>query len=105
MDSLLAIDRGGLYPPLYAVESDGDDGDYWTWTPRELQEALNDETAYHVIRRVYDVAIPGEMQHDHEKNVLWWKEDPADETEWRLLKESVAHLKAARGRRKAPYVD
>src|SRR5256886_11578299 len=61
--------------------------------------------SYHVIRRVFDVAIPGEMQHDHEKNVLWWKEDPADETEWRLLKESVAHLKAARGRRKAPYVD
>src|SRR2546426_7887129 len=61
--------------------------------------------SYDVIRRVYDVAIPGEMQHDHEKNVLWWKEDPADETEWRLLKESVAQLKAARGRRKAPYVD
>src|SRR5207302_10978284 len=105
LETLSDTAHGAFYTSQDADVEFGDDGDYWTWTPRELQEALNDETAYHVIRRVYDVAIPGEMQHDHEKNVLWWKEDPADETEWRLLKESVAQLKAARGRRKAPYVD
>src|SRR5205823_1144993 len=105
LETLSDTAHGAFYTSQDADVEFGDDGDYWTWTPRELHEALNDETAYHVIRRVYDVAIPGEMQHDHEKNVLWWKEDPADETEWRLLKESVAQLKAARGRRKAPYVD
>ena len=105
LETLSDTAHGAFYTSQDADVEFGDDGDYWTWTPRELHEALNDETAYHVIRRVYDVAIPGEMQHDHEKNVLWWKEEPADETEWRLLKESVAQLKAARGRRKAPYVD
>src|SRR5213083_1348501 len=105
LETLSDTAHGAFYTSQDADVEFGDDGDYWTWTPRELHEALNDETAYHVIRRVYDVAIPGEMQHDHEKNVLWWKEDPADETEWRLLKESLAQLKAARGRRKAPYVD
>src|SRR5438094_2346448 len=105
LETLSDTAHGAYYTSQDADVEFGDDGDYWTWTPRELREALNDETAYHVIRRVYDVAIPGEMQHDHEKNVLWWKEDPADETEWRLLKESLAQLKAARGRRKAPYVD
>jgi len=54
---------------------------------------------------VYDVEVPGEMQHDHEKNVLWWKCDPAGDDEWHILKRALAQLKAARDRRKRPYVD
>src|SRR5207249_2065932 len=75
------------------------------WTTDELRAALNDEKAFQVIRRVYDVEVPGEMQHDHEKNVLWWKQDPADAAEWQVLREALGRLKAARGRRKSPYVD
>src|SRR5437763_16433255 len=93
--------RGAFYTSQDADVEFGDDGDYWTWTPGELREALNDETAFQVIRRVYDVEIPGEMQHDHEKNVLWWKQDPADAAEWQALREAVGRLKAGRGRRKS----
>ncbi len=96
--------HGAFYTSQDADVEFGDDGDYWTWTPDELREALPDE-AFQVARRVFDVAVPGEMQHDHEKNVLWWKQDPADAAEWRVLREALGKLKAARGRRKAPYVD
>src|SRR2546429_6611669 len=97
--------RGAFYTSQDADVEFGDDGDYWTWTPGELREALNDETAFQVIRRVYDVEIPGEMQHDQEKNVLWWKADPADAAERQTLAAALARLKVARARRKAPYVD
>jgi len=53
---------------------------------------------------VFDVEEQGEMHHNPKKNVLWWKEDPADD-QWPLLKEGMRKLKAARDRRKAPYVD
>src|SRR5437762_3952676 len=97
--------RGAFYTSQDADVEFGDDGDYWTWTPGELREALNDETAFQVIRRVYDVEIPGEMQHDHEKNVLWWKADPVDAAEWQTLQAALLRLKATRARRQAPYVD
>src|SRR5467141_506838 len=95
---------GAFYTSQDADVAFGDDGDYWTWTPDELREALPDE-AFQVARRVYDVEVPGEMQHDHEKNVLWWKTDPADAAEWQTLKAAIGRLKTARARRKAPYVD
>src|SRR5881628_1702355 len=97
--------HGAFYTSQDADVEFGDDGDYWTCTPDELRAALNDEKAFQVIRRVYDVEVPGEMQHDHEKNVLWWKQDPADAAEWQVLREALGRLKAARGRRKSPYVD
>src|SRR5438128_739089 len=53
--------RGAFYTSQDADVEFGDDGDYWTWTPDELREALSDETAYDVIRRVYDVAVPGRL--------------------------------------------
>ena len=82
----------------------GDDGDYWTWTPAEAREAL-DEGEFQVIRRVFDVEEQGEMHHDPHKNVLWWKQDPAGDDEWPILKAALRKLKAARDRRKRPYVD
>ena len=82
----------------------GDDGDYWTWTPNELNQALP-QPAFHVASRVFDVEIPGEMHHDREKNVLWWKRDPAGDDEWSVLEDALARLKAARDRRPAPTVD
>src|SRR5206468_8349810 len=97
-------ERGVFYTSQDADLKFGDDGDYWTWTPDELKAALP-EGAFHVARRVFDVEIPGEMHHDHEKNVLWWKVDPADDGEWSLLKDALVKLKVARDQRTAPYVD
>ncbi len=70
-----------------------------------MRDALKDDKAYHVIRHVYDVETEGEMHHNPQKNVLWWKRDPAGDDEWPVLKDALGRLKAARDRRKAPYVD
>ncbi len=98
-------ERGVFYTSQDADVRFGDDGDYWTWTPDEVNAALKDEAAFQAIRRVFDVEVPGEMHHDHEKNVLWWKQDPAGDDEWPLVKDALAKLKAARDRRQAPTVD
>ena len=82
----------------------GDDGDYWTWT---LEEAIAELTAEEgtVAARVFDIADVGEMHHNPKKNVLWWKQDPAGDDEWPILRAVIKKLKAARDRRKAPFVD
>ena len=97
-------DRGVFYTSQDADVQFGDDGDYWTWTLEELRDALPERT-FHVTRRVFDVDEHGEMHHNPKKNVLWWKQDPAGDDEWPLLKQALAGLKAARDRRKTPYVD
>ena len=97
-------EHGAFYTSQDADVQFGDDGDYWTWTPDEMKAVLSD-VEFEVVRRVFDVAVPGEMHHDHEKNVLWWKQDPASDAEWRVLREALPRLKAARDRRQAPYVD
>src|SRR6266581_2104057 len=97
-------ERGVFFTSQDADLAFGDDGDYWTWTPGEIRAALSDDHAFDVIRRVFDVEVPGEMHHDHEKNVLWWKRDPAGDDEWPVLKDALKQLKVARDRRKAPFV-
>ncbi len=94
---------GAFYTSQDADVQFGDDGDYWTWTPDEMKAVLP-ERELAVARRVFDVAVPGEMHHDHEKNVLWWKQDPTEE-EGALLTDGLSKLKAARDKRPAPYVD
>src|SRR2546423_369133 len=98
-------DRGAFYTSQDADVAFGDDGDYWTWTLDEVRDALTDDKAYHVIRRVYDVETEGEMHHNPRKNVLWRKVDPAGDDEWPALEDAVVKLKAARDRRPAPFVD
>src|SRR4029077_8513533 len=97
-------EHGAFHTSQDADVQFGDDGDYWTWTPDEMKAVLSEEE-FEVGRRVFDVEVPGEMHHDHEKNVLWWKQDPASDAEWRVLKEALPKLKAARDSRQAPYVD
>jgi uncharacterized protein YyaL (SSP411 family) len=105
LEVLSDVERGAFYTSQDADVTAGDDGDYWTWTPEELREALNDDAAFNVMRRVFDVDERGEMHHNPAKNVLWWKQDPAGDDEWPVLKGALRKLKAARDRRKAPFVD
>ncbi|PYO94956.1 MAG: thioredoxin domain-containing protein [Gemmatimonadetes bacterium] len=81
----------------------GDDGDYWTWTLEETKGAL-DAREGAVASRVFDIEETGEMHHNAKKNVLWWKQDPADD-ERPILRAAIRTLKAARDRRTAPFVD
>jgi uncharacterized protein len=98
-------ENGAFYTSQDADVQFGDDGDYWTWTPDEVRDALKDDKAYHVIRHVYDVETQGEMHHNPRKNVLWRKRDPTGDDEWAVLKDALVRLKAARDKRRAPYVD
>src|SRR2546428_2260300 len=97
-------EHGPFFTSQDADVEQGDDGDYWTWTPDELRQALPDK-AFPVARRVFDVEAQGEMHHNQEKNVLWWAHDPAGDDEWPVLKDALRALKAARDRRPRPYVD
>ena len=81
----------------------GDDGDYWTWTVEEASSALTAQESA-IAARVFDIGDVGEMHHNPKKNVLWWKEDPADD-ERPLLASALRKLKGARDRRTAPFVD
>ena len=98
-------ESGVFYTSQDADVAFGDDGDYWTWTLEELREASSDEKAFSVLRRVFDVEENGEMHHNPKKNVLWWKQEPAGDDEWPTLRAALAKLKAARDKRKTPFVD
>ena len=82
----------------------GDDGDYWTWTAEETKAELTAGAAA-IVASVFDVQESGEMHHNTKKNVLWWKQDPVGDDEWPVLRGAIQKLKAARDRRRAPFVD
>jgi hypothetical protein len=82
----------------------GDDGDYWTWTVEEAQAALPPRE-FAVAASVFDIQETGEMHHNPKKNVLWWKQEPASDADWPVLRGAIKKLKVARDTRKAPFVD
>jgi uncharacterized protein YyaL (SSP411 family) len=97
-------EHGAFYTSQDADVAAGDDGDYWTWTLEEAKAELNAREGA-VVSRVFDIEDVGEMHHNPKKNVLWWKQDPAGDDEWPILRAALAKLKAARDRRQAPFVD
>ncbi len=90
-----------------------DDGDYFTWTLRELQAAAApDEVPVLALR--YDIGEKGEMHHDAARNVLFVAATPEEiaaklsqplDRVHALLTSGTAHLAAARKKRKTPAVD
>ena len=103
LEVLSDAERGAFYTSQDADVAFGDDGDYWTWTPEEAKAELTAREGA-VVATVFDVAETGEMHHNPKKNVLWWKQDPGDD-ERSLLREAMRKLKAARDKRKTPFVD
>ena len=103
-DVMADKDQGAFATSQDADLTFGDDGDYWTWT---VDEAKSDLTAreYTVASSVFDIQDTGEMHHNPKKNVLWWKQDPASDDDWPVLRTAMKKLKAARDRRQAPFVD
>src|SRR5256885_7264497 len=39
-----------------------------------------------VVSSVFDISETGEMHHNTKKNALWWKQDPAGDDEWPVLR-------------------
>ena len=94
----------GIATSQDADVSYGDDGDYWTWTVEEAKAALA-TPEFALAADVFDIRETGEMHHNPKKNVLWWKQDPASDDDWPLLRSAIRKLKAARDHRAAPFVD
>jgi uncharacterized protein len=105
--------NGGFYASQDADVSLDDDGDYFTWTLGELQAVLPPAEA-RIMELHYDVEPHGEMQHNHEKNVLWIARDAAeiakalgqDEPGVRLsIAAANGKMLAARKQRPTPFID
>ncbi len=106
--------RGGFYASQDADQTLDDDGDYFTWTQRELRAALTPDEA-RVMELYYDVGAHGEMHHNPEKNVLWIAEPVEgicrklkmgeDEVTLLIARAKGKLLAARRERRPTPAVD
>lgn len=104
LEVMADTDKGAFATSQDADLEFGDDGDYWTWTTEEAKGALTAREGA-VASRVFDIEDVGEMHHNPKKNVLWWKQDPAGDDEWPILRAAMKKLKGARDRRPAPFVD
>ena len=107
--------RGGFYASQDADQNLDDDGDYFTWTQKEVRAVLTPEET-RVVELRYDVEPRGEMHHNPSKNVLWIARSIAEVTQTignntematirRILEGAKAKLLAARAERTAPFVD
>jgi uncharacterized protein YyaL (SSP411 family) len=104
LEVMADTDRGAFATSQDADVAFGDDGDYWTWTIEEAKSALT-EREFAVASSVFDILETGEMHHNPKKNVLWWKQDPAGDDAWPVLRTAMKKLKAARDGRPTPFVD
>ena len=105
--------NGGFYTSQDADVGPGDDGDFFTWTLKEVQGVCSPEEATALAWR-YEIAEKGEMHHNPAKNVLYVDKTPkeiAKETGWpvdtveSLLRSGLEKVRAARRKRTAPFVD
>src|SRR5580658_8595886 len=107
--------RGGFYASQDADQTLDDDGDYFTWTQKEVRSVLTPEEA-RVVELRYDVEPHGEMHHNPAKNVLWIARSIAEVTRTigggidmaairLILARAKGKLLAARAARPAPFVD
>jgi len=104
---------GGFSASQDADVGPEDDGDYFTWTLKDVREVCTTEETTALAWR-YDIGERGEMHHNPAKNVLYVDKDLpeiAKETGWgtekvdALLRSGLEKLLATRRGLKAPYVD
>jgi uncharacterized protein YyaL (SSP411 family) len=113
LGTLCDRERGGFLASQDADQDLGDDGDYYTWTEEEARAALEPEE-WEVARAAFHLEGPGEMAHDRRRHVLFVHKDPdaiaallgaSEDDVRRRLGTAKRRLLAARGMRKAPFVD
>lgn len=68
-EQLSDAQHGGFYASQDADIDLNDDGDHFTWSPKELSEILTPEET-EVVRRYYNVHEQGDMHHAAGRNVL-----------------------------------
>ncbi len=111
---VLADPDGGYGASQDADVGLDDDGDYFTWTLEEANEAIGDAAILEVTAAYYDIGTAGEMQHHPARNVLFIAESldaiagrmqVTSEAAGALLRIGQERLREARARRAAPFVD
>lgn len=102
--------EGGFYSSLNA-DSEGEEGKFYVWTRKELNEALSEETAKLIID-YFQVKKAGNWEDG--KNILYRKESKKEfaeghnlsEKEWRkILDKATAELLNVRSKRIRPTTD
>jgi uncharacterized protein YyaL (SSP411 family) len=106
-------EHGGFYASQDADVTLDDDGDYFTWTLDEADDALSSDELQ-VAMLHYDIGEVGEMHHNPAKNVLYLRAS-VEEIAARLkktpqevdalLESAKKKMYAARLQRPAPFVD
>ncbi len=113
MDVLSDQENGEFYGSQDADINLHDDGDYFTWTKEEVEDALSSEEAK-VISLYYNIYSRGEMKHNPAKNLLVIdmeseeiarRLDISNEKVRELIESGKSRLIEARKRRPTPYVD
>jgi uncharacterized protein YyaL (SSP411 family) len=114
VDALLSDPKhGGFYASQDADINLHDDGDHFTWSPRELQEILSAEE-FETARLYYNVHERGDMPHAEGRNVLTVSR-PLTEITHELslplgqveadLASAQGKMREARRQRPTPFVD
>lgn len=105
--------NGGFYASQDADYSMEDDGDFWTWSVDEVNQAL-DTQASRIICEYFDIRPEGDMNENPEKNVLHISKRPAQiATEMDLemaeveaiIEESCRKMLDIREQRPEPFID
>ncbi|MDO8136364.1 MAG: thioredoxin domain-containing protein [Candidatus Brocadiales bacterium] len=104
---------GGFYASQDADIGKGDDGDYYTWTPEEVDGVLTPQES-RAIKSYYGIEAEGEMERNAAKNVLMVVKEVAEVAgelnlpqvqTLELIKRGREKLLEARNRPPRPFVD
>ncbi len=100
----------GVFYSARDADSEGEEGVFYLWTPSEVRELLGDDAA-RLLSRVYDVSDAGNFEGrnilhlPHDVDAVARQEGMARDELDRLLKDSLATLKARRSTRPTPLRD
>ena len=100
----------GVFYSARDADSEGEEGVFYLWTPSEVRELLGADAA-RLLSRVYDVSDAGNFEGrnilhlPHDVDAVARQEGMARDELGRLLKDSLATLKARRSTRPAPLRD
>jgi uncharacterized protein len=109
------VGRGGFPASQDADYSPNDDGDYWTWTLDEINDALRGERSAQAAALYWGVEDPASSMHaEPERHVLFraltiaqlaGRLQTSEEEAAQLIAEARASLKHVRDKRRRPFVD
>jgi uncharacterized protein YyaL (SSP411 family) len=98
-------DAGGGFYATQDADSEGEEGKFFVWTPRQVDEVCaGDEAAARAAKRVWGIDEEGNFEGSG-ATVLSRVEEPRDEAEREALERARRAMFAARERRPRPFRD